>query len=203
MYGRISAITGGEEPISAPKNPIGKPHGVSGAVSKTFIQEVNMDNPKKLGAIIPALISQVKANAQEQPLSNPPSSSAMPLLLMHDERGKAELSILLLQCYDALKVYGKEPEQLKSANAMFQLVLADYPMDKIREAILFYIRHNSGMPDPGDIAQIIMRGGNKPPFKGSVYVRLSQKRQEFPEDLTHEEWEYIKDYEKFIVSGKY
>jgi len=162
-----------------------------------------MDNPKPLGAIIPALISQTKANGREQPLSNPPSSSAMPLPLMHDERGKAELSILLLQCYEALKVYGKEPEQLKSVNAVFQLVLADYPMDKIREAFIFYLRHNSGMPDPGDIAQIIMRGCDKPPFKSSVYVRLSQKRKEFPEDMAHEEWEYVKDYEKFVISGKY
>jgi hypothetical protein len=122
---------------------------------------------------------------------------------MHDERGKAELSILLLQCYDALKVYGKEPEQLKSVNAMFQLVLADYPMDKIREAFIFYMRHYSEMPTPGDIAQIIMRGGNKPPFERSVYVRLSQKRKEFPEDMTREEWAYLNDYEKFVISGKY
>jgi len=126
----------------------------------------------------------------------------MPLPLMHDEKGKAELSVLLLQCYDGLKTYGKEPEQLKGLNGLFQVILADYPMDKIREAIVYYLNTNSGMPDPGDIVQIIMRG-NKPPFKGSVYVRLSQKRQEFPEDMTHEEWEYIKDYEKFIVSGKY
>lgn len=162
-----------------------------------------MGNPKPLGAIIPGIVHQTKANGQEQPLSSPPSSSAMPLPLMRDETGKAELSILLLQCYEALKVYGKEPEQLKNVNAMFQLALADYPMAKIREAILFYIRHNSGLPDPGDIIQIIMRGGNKPPFERSVYVRLAQKHKEFPGELTREEWAYIKDYENFIVSGKY
>jgi hypothetical protein len=124
----------------------------------------------------------------------------MPIL--HDETGRIELSNMLFQCFDALKVYGKEPEQMKGVNAMFQLALAEYPIGKIREAFAFYLKHNNELPAAGDIAHIIMRG-NKPPFERSVYIRLAQKRKDFPESMTHEEWAYMDEYERFIVTGKY
>ena len=111
----------------------------------------------------------------------------------------------MFQCFQSLKVYGKEPEALESVVAMHNLVLADYPIQKIREAFAFYLRHNNELPAPSDIANIIERGG-KPAFDRSVYLSLVKRKQADPyayNVLTSDEHQYIKDYEKFMVSGKY
>jgi len=87
---------------------------------------------------------------------------------------------------------------MKHVNSMFQLVLADYPIDKIRSAFTYYLKFNSDLPAPADIATIIERG-NKPPFDRAVYVAISKKQAE---DRTSDEWKYMRDYEHFIVTGK-
>lgn len=106
---------------------------------------------------------------------------------------------MLKACYDGLKVYGKDPEQLDNANKLFHLVLADYPIDKIEQAMRFYLKSNIEFPTPADIANIIERG-NKPPFDRSVYVAISRKSMEL---RTTAEWEYVRDFERFMVTGKY
>lgn len=150
-----------------------------------------------LATLMQAPIEGAKPNGQKPLSCVPPTPSAM--ALMQDSKGRQELTNLVFQCFQGLKTYGKEPEQLESVNGMFQLVLADYPIEKIRNAFAFYLRHNSEMPAPADIAQIIERG-NKPPFEKSVYVAIGKKS---PEHRTSEEWAYMRDYEKFIVSGKF
>lgn len=109
-----------------------------------------------------------------------------------------QLTNLIFQCFQGLKLYGKEPEALESINPMFQMVLAPYPMEKIQSAMAYYLRHNNEMPTPGDIAMIIERG-NKPPFDKAVYVSINRKRGD---ERTSEEWQYLRDYERFIVSGE-
>ncbi len=104
---------------------------------------------------------------------------------------------MLYQCFQTLKLYGKEPDSLESATAMFQLVLADYPFDKIKSAFAFYLGHNSEFPAPADIANIINRG-MKPPFDKTVYVTISKKDAEM---RSHEEWEYMREYEQFSIRG--
>lgn len=106
---------------------------------------------------------------------------------------------MLLVCYDGLKVYGKDPEQLDNLNKLFQLVLADYPIESIEAAMRFYMKHNTEMPAPADIANIIERG-NKPPFDRSVYVSISKKHAE---DRRPSDWEYMRDYERFMISGRH
>jgi hypothetical protein len=105
---------------------------------------------------------------------------------------------MVKQCFDGLKTYGKEPEQLEATIGLFRMVLSDYPFDKIRNAFALYLKTNTEMPAPADIANIIERGG-KPPFDKSIYVSISKKH---PEDRNHDEWEYMKDYENFMISGK-
>lgn len=117
---------------------------------------------------------------------------------MRDQDGRRKLTNLLFQCYDALKVYGKEPEQLDATNKMFQMVLSDFPYEKIEAAFRYYLQHNSEMPAPADIATIIRRG-NKPPFDRSVYVSISKKHAD---QRTSAEWEYMRDYERFMVDGQ-
>lgn len=124
---------------------------------------------------------------------------------MNDPKGKERLSTFLLAAYDGLKIYGKEPEQLENANRLFQVVLADYSIEKIESAFRFYFKTHSEMPAPADIANIIERGG-KPAFDRTVYLRLVKKREADPYAygvLTSEEADYIRDYERFMVTGKF
>lgn len=120
-------------------------------------------------------------------------------MLHQDPAAREKLTNMLLVCYDGLKTYGKEPEQLNNLNKLFQLVLADYTIDQIEAAMRYYMKHNTEMPAPADIATIIDRG-NKPPFDRSVYVSISKKHAE---DRSPSDWQYMRDYERFIVSGKY
>lgn len=111
---------------------------------------------------------------------------------------------MLMQAFQALKTYGKEPEQLESIIAMFNLVLADYPFEKIQGAFATYLKTNNEMPAPSDIANIIERKG-KPPFERSVYLSLIRRKHADPYAygvLSIVEQQYIEDYERFIVSGK-
>lgn len=87
---------------------------------------------------------------------------------------------------------------------MFNLVLADYPLQKIEEAFAFYLKSNNEMPAPADIANIIERG-NKPPFERSVYLSLVRRKQADPyayNVLTAAEQAYIDDYERWAMTGK-
>ncbi len=81
---------------------------------------------------------------------------------------------------------------------MFQFTLEEYPIDKISAAFKYYFRHNTEMPTPADIINIIQRG-NKPPFDKAVYTALSKKKdyqRSFAED------DYVREYEKFFVCGE-
>lgn len=87
---------------------------------------------------------------------------------------------------------------MEATVATFNLVLADYEFSRIKDAFAFYLRSNTEMPAPADIANIIERG-NKPPFDKAVYVSISKKSGE---ERTREEWQYMREYERFMVTGK-
>lgn len=106
---------------------------------------------------------------------------------------------MLYQCFQSLRLYGKEPEALEGTVAMFNLVLSDYSYEKIEQAMIFYLKNHNEMPAPADIANIIERG-NRPPFDRAVYVAISKKH---PEDRSGWDWEYMKDYEKWSITGKH
>lgn len=96
-----------------------------------------------------------------------------------------------------MKLYGKEPEQLRSMAGLFQFALADYEAEKIMKAFAYHLQISSEMPTPADIVNI-MRRGNRPPLDRSVYVRLSKKD---PYDRDREDWDYIREYEEFMIHG--
>lgn len=124
---------------------------------------------------------------------------------MNDPKGRERLSTLIIAAFDGLKTYGKEPEQLTNANRLFQVVLSDYDIEKIEGAFRVYFKTASEMPAPADIVNIIERGG-KPAFDKSVYLRLVKRQEADPYNwnaLTPEEREYIKEYERFQVTGKF
>lgn len=104
---------------------------------------------------------------------------------------------MVFQCFQALKLYGREPEQLEAVNGMFQLVLAEYHLSDIRRAFAYYLSVSSEMPTPADICNIIRRG-NKPPLERSVYVSISKKP---PCERDTYEWSYMREYEAFLIHG--
>ena len=106
---------------------------------------------------------------------------------------------MIMQCFQTLKTYGKEPEQIESIIPMFNMVLGDFTFQQIESAFAFYLKHNTEMPAPADIANIITRG-NKPPFEKSIYIAIGKKH---PEERTSEDWQYMRDYERFMISGKH
>lgn len=117
--------------------------------------------------------------------------------LKDDREGKARLNEVILMAFDALKTYGKEPEQLDSVKKLMHFALADYNIQQVREAFAYYFKHNSEFPAPADIVQIIERG-NKPPFDRAVYVTISKKAAD---QRTSAEWAYMRDYEDWNLNG--
>lgn len=106
---------------------------------------------------------------------------------------------MLTQCFRALKLYGRDADDFDAINAMFQLVLADYPIDKIKQAFAVYLKRHNELPAPADIVQIIERDG-KPPLERAVYIAISKKQ---PEDRTSSDWGYMREYEKYSKTGAY
>ena len=145
---------------------------------------------KRLGEILPQALENLKE-------LKPQSSKDLALTLKDDVKGKQELGVLLSQFFDTMKLYGKEPEQLKSTAALFNFALADYPAENIRQAFAYHLQISTEMPTPADIVNI-MRRGNKPPLDRSVYIRLSKKD---PQDRDRADWAYINEYEEFMIHG--
>lgn len=139
-------------------------------------------------------LEKAKQTAQKPQLAERPKA----VVLHQDQAAKQQLAVILYQCFQSLKLYGKEPEALEATVATFNLVLADYEFSRIKDAFAFYLRSNTEMPAPADIANIIERG-NKPPFDKAVYVSISKKSGE---ERTREEWQYMREYERFMVTGK-
>lgn len=114
-----------------------------------------------------------------------------------DPAGKKRIGEAISLFYDALKTYGKEPEQMEAVVKLFNFALADYPVQKIIDAMAYYVKNNTEFPAPADIVQIIERG-NKPPFSASVYTTISKKH---PADRSSDEWAYMREYEAYMIEG--
>jgi len=145
-------------------------------------------------------LSAVVARLQPKPTGSMPSlprQNATSLPVAQDLDGQNQMAEILTQCFQALNLYGKEPEQLAAAIPLFQMVLSDYSIDQIRAAFIRWLKTNSTFPAPADIANLIERNG-KPPLDRAVYVSISKK----PGDQrTAKDWQYLRDYEEFMIHG--
>lgn len=147
---------------------------------------------EKLSNVVTRL--QQKQSGSQQSLQTQNGTS---LPVAQDLHGQAQMVEMLTQCFQALNLYGKEPEQLAAAIPLFQMVLSDYPIAKIRIAFTRWLKNNSAFPAPADIAGLIERDGRPLPDK-AVYVSISRK----PGDQrTKADWEYLRNYEDFISKG--
>lgn len=104
---------------------------------------------------------------------------------------------MLQQCFQTLRIYGKEPEAMESVVAMFRLVLADYPVEKIIAGFGAWLRRSNEMPTPADIANIIDRGG-KPPLERAVYIAIGKRDAAA---RTSEEWAYMREFEAVALGA--
>lgn len=118
---------------------------------------------------------------------------------MRDGEGQKALTSMLAQCFDVFPNYGKGPSAAASIVPLFHLALSDFDIDEIRQAFKFHLVNNKQFPVPADIAHIIRRG-NKPPFSESYYVSLSRKDGD---QRTPQEWQYIREYESYMRTGRY
>ena len=147
---------------------------------------------RRIGEII---INQQKQSGSQQSLTTQSETS---LPVSQDLRGQNQMAEILTQCFQALNLYGKEPEQLAAAIPLFQMVLSEYSIDQIRPAFVKWLQTNGAFPAPADIVSLIERGG-KPPLDRAVYVAISKK----PADVrTKEEWGYLSDYEREQIHGR-
>ena len=147
---------------------------------------------KQIGEIIPLIQPQQTGSL---PSLSRPSGTLTPV--SQDSDGQHRMAEMLTQCFQALNLFGKQPEQLAAAIPLFQMVLADYPIERIQRAFTGWLQTHSSFPAPADIVSLIERGG-KPPLDRAVYVSISRK----PGDQrTSADWEYMRDYEKSMMEG--
>lgn len=148
---------------------------------------------EQIGKQTEKVVTQIRTNGAKPPsLRGSPSGA---VILRDDLKGQKALAVMLHQCFQTLRIYGKEPEVLESVVAMFRLVLADYSTERIIDGFGVWLKRSNEMPTPADIANIIERG-NKPPFERAVYVSLGRKP---PEDRTPDEWQYMRGYEAYAI----
>ena len=145
-------------------------------------------------------ITSIVTRLQQKPTDlqrSSPTQSGTLTPVSQDSGGQRQMAEILTQCFQALNLYGKEPEQLAAAIPLFQMVLSEYPIGRIRTAFVQWLQTNNTFPAPADIASLIKRNG-KPPLDRAVYIGLSKK----PADQrTSAEWVYLREYEESQIRG--
>ena len=137
-------------------------------------------------------------NLQRPTGLTPQSNGRLPTVpISQDSQGRTALAVMLQQCFQALNLYGKEPEQIEAAINIHQMVLAPFPIEQIRAAFAKWLETHDTFPAPANIVSLIKRGG-KPPLSEAVYISISKK----PGDQrTKDDWEYLRNYEDYIRKG--
>ena len=96
---------------------------------------------------------RVNTSGQKKQSDKPLSPGDLPISDCKESQQK--VSAVLFKCFNSLKVYGKEPEQLKDTVDVFLMVLGKYSYNQFQTAISKYLSRNSDMPTPADIVNII------------------------------------------------
>lgn len=145
--------------------------------------------PRPLSAVVAQAITNT--NALNGLSSRRPSTADT--LLRDDAAGQGKLAAMLFQCFNTLKTYGKDPEQMRDTVALFQQVLGRFTTSQVALAFSKYLERNSEMPAPADIVNII-----EPPresLSAATYVSL-QKKAYAGEYLLSSEREFCEAFRK-------
>jgi len=82
-------------------------------------------------------------------------------------------------------------------DAMFQLVLAEYPFQRIREAFIEHVSRKPELPTPSDIVNIIEPPKPKPDW--AAYVAIKKRAHE-GDYIYPDERQFISQCEQYAVS---
>lgn len=115
---------------------------------------------------------------------------------------KSTLIKTFYACAAIFPTYGKDSNEMKDALSIFQMCLADYSAEQIKKGFTTWLKSNKAFPTPCDIINIIERNG-KPAFEKTIYISLLKKKDNNPDSMSKEEWQYIKEYENWYISGQY
>lgn len=75
-----------------------------------------------------------------------------------------------------LKKYGEAADATAMRDNGFQLILGEYPIEKVEKAFFQYLKTNSEIPTPADIVKII--DPSTQPLSPVFYMALKQKIQD-------------------------
>lgn len=120
-----------------------------------------------------------------------PSKPRSALALHENEGAQTRLDALLVGCFTAQKLYGRDPGSLEAVNQVFHSVLGRYPGEQVVRAFEIWVERSQEFPTPADIVGLIRRRG-KPPLSREMYIAISRKDGE---DRSGDEWQYLRDYE--------
>lgn len=83
------------------------------------------------------------------------SGNTLPSKELRPPEERAQLSMVLRQCFDLFNTYGRDPSALKSMLPTFEELLAPYPTDKVLGAFKEHLKTKPTMPTPSDILAIL------------------------------------------------
>lgn len=118
------------------------------------------------------------------------------LAVRDNPTSRAELTTMLAACFQTLNTYGADPESIADRAKMFQLVLADYPLETVKDAMVRYLRTGKTLPTPADIVALVDPAQREP--DRAVYVEISKKA---PEVRTPDDWAYMRKYERWALEA--
>ena len=90
---------------------------------------------------------------------------------------KKKLTVLITSTYQALKTYGKTPEELEALIMFMQMTLIDKPYKDIRAAFMSHIRESPEVPTPSDILKRLPVPPTDNGLTEAQYKRLIELRQ--------------------------
>lgn len=144
---------------------------------------------------------QSKNQLQAKKPSPPTLKDASPKPLWNPLE-KANFASAISRVFDLQKQFGKQTAQLENIVEGFAWVLKDYPVEKVIWGLGQYMKTHSDIPTPSDICKII---DPKPPQwvpDKQLYFKLQQiLKEQGPFGLDHEEIEYCKRYENYMIKA--
>lgn len=116
---------------------------------------------------------------------------------------KAALAIVIGRVFDLQKQYGKTAAQLETMVDGYCWALKAYPVAMVIDGFREYITRKSDMPSPADIRAIIDPVVEEWQPDKAYYIKLQNIfKAEGPYGLSPEEYEYIRDYEAYMLGKK-
>lgn len=142
--------------------------------------------------ITPQLEKTLPQQQQVKPKELLPNVEQKEIPLRHSSKAQDQLTLLLSQIYASQRTYSDKGQMMEYRDEIFQFVLQDFPISKIREAFIEFIKRSPDLPTPSDIYNILRP--NPEPLSEAVYRSL-KKRSSEGDFLYKIERKYIDAYE--------